>query len=1674
MALPTVSPFALEASTGAAIGASYGIGYDIHDLYQSERDQKRAHEAEERHALRALELELGLVDLPPHTNKDLRLEHAALTRTLGRPIGAYGFVGAYAINYPNQIIEIVVQFVTPPAVALRLMHERGMPYGRIWEWDADDFEGQALAAHSVFESQFAQIPMSLSDFDPYVFSYNYQLFNGVFMRVPGYMAEMIAVLPEVYGVFPNFRIWAPEVIPFGDPTTYLGESVIYEGFMRETREHFNIDYIHNVMGITGYGVTVAVIDSGIQHDHPVFERWYDSTTGLTPGFCVIRNEPDARERPGEADFGHGTHVAGTVVAIAPEIYLRSYRTLGAPGGGTWSDRLVRAIELAHESSDIMNLSIHWETAHTAGTHVINTALDLAAMDDSVVVVIAGNFGRNRRPYTLSVMGQGSLPIIVAAGTAGGLDEPRFGDTISLFSSHGPVPITYHINPDIAAPGVGIVSAFPGSTYVSMSGTSMAAPSIAGIAALILQAFPDIPPGQRNAEVKARMMNTARPLADIETEVHRNCVFAVGAGFVHPIQALRSDAFATVEHPINRTFWPSIGEFEYHTMSSLSFGVVEGPATDLMTVTINSPGLGTWVPQVHFNNASHTGVSLVVTPASESTFEVQMTFAPGTPIGVYQGNLIFESGTRQITMPFAALLDGEPTPIDITYDFVCLNFRNAVRTRVNRPEPERIFYEDVSRIAGLWVQNLGITSLAGIEHFTSLHTINFMNNNMTGSVDFSENLFLNEIWAPGNLLTSVNIVNNRYLRWVNFRDSNLTQLDVSNNHILEEILIERNNIDSMDLSNNRWIRWFRADNNGMTQLILTEHPILHTIWMPDNRLTELNLSGSPHLHWVGVNGSSLTSVDLTNNPILEEFRAWNNELTEIDMTNNPRMRWLDLGSNNLTQVDVLGNPILASLWVNWNYLTELNLSNNPLLSVLNVQNNNLNVAADVVARPSATGEVWLPQRPADIGINPDRNVVIPALIYGQPLTTNQSVSMTIMNTGNRQTGALTITSGSDFVVYPTEIENIPLGQSATFTVTPTVTRLGTHTTGITIIGTHMAAQVLHVSFLVTSAHIADVALVPLADVHFGSTPVGYAPVTPHTVTIQNVGTVPVDGFETIFTSGSGFILTPPITTYLPVGESTTFTVAPQSGLGTGMYTAIVEVRPLNSGFAPIPFSVAFDVLLMLTAPTGLNVVGTVLSWDTVTAAAGYGIYVNNVRQGATDAATSSFDLAALRLPVGTHTIQVRAIGDTVTFDSDMSEPLSYVVGALTLPAPANPRIAGSIFRWNVVSNAVGYRIYANSLPVSAVITDTLIDLSELSLDGGINQIQVRAVGDGVSFLDSSLSAEVIFEAPYVVKPEFSLLAFNNGNDNNASLAQAGLIRIWTRLDGVSELVPYTDLEVSAKLPDGTCAMEFIRINQPWNNPGYVNLIDANKHAPWATIYLTATLGDQSVELTLINNRSLGLRAFNNGTDAEVPSMAGNIRIWPQLGGDYAPIPRNAVIEAVDQDGFDALELIVRNRLWTDAGWQDSYVNFDVSKDAPWQTIYFTITVYGQTVSVLLINDWLTDEPEPIPVFGIRAFNNGTDAQVPSLAGTIRIWTQLDGANALVPFADLIVEATLMDGTCAMEFVRINRVWNNPDYVSLFDVNKDAPWQYINFSATLFGQNNDLLLINNRYVTLGLEL
>jgi len=212
----------------------------------------------------------------------------------------------------------------------------------------------------------------------------------------------------------------------------------------------------------------------------------------------------------------------------------------------------------------------------------------------------------------------------------------------------------------------------------------------------------------------------------------------------------------------------------------------------------------------------------------------------------------------------------------------------------------------------------------------------------------------------------------------------------------------------------------------------------------------------------------------------------------------------------------------------------------------------------------------------------------------------------------------------------------------------------------------------------------------------------------------------------------------------------------------------------------------------------------------------------------------------------------------------------------------------------------------------------------------------------------------------VIPVFGLQAFNNGVINNASLANSGLIRVWTRLDGVNAMVGYEGLTITAVFPSGECAMDLVRINQPWADPGNVNLIDIYFRAPWQRIYFTATYLGQVVELTLINPEyepvavpEFSLQAFNNGIiNNQSLADSGLIRIWTRLDGIAELVPYDGFsITAVLPGGECAKEFVRINRPWGN----QNYVNsVDVNFRAQWQYIYFTASAFGQTVELLLIN------------------------------------------------------------------------------------------------------------------------
>lgn len=229
-------------------------------------------------------------------------------------------------------------------------------------------------------------------------------------------------------------------------------------------------------------IVVAVLDSGIDTDHEVFEgRLLDNNYN-----CSSSGENNSCED----DFGHGTHVAGIIVNnTLNNVKIKPYKVLNYEGKGSLSAIIV-AVDLAvQEGADIINMSLTAEGESQAMTEAIDRAVE-KGLD---VVVAAGNKGDdlNKVKYT---------PACVESAVTVSAVNPNY--KLSSYSN-------YNGTIDIAAPGDNVESAYLNNTYVKMSGTSMAAPQVAAGIAFVRSFYID----KTNLEAEALIKEYATKIAD---------------------------------------------------------------------------------------------------------------------------------------------------------------------------------------------------------------------------------------------------------------------------------------------------------------------------------------------------------------------------------------------------------------------------------------------------------------------------------------------------------------------------------------------------------------------------------------------------------------------------------------------------------------------------------------------------------------------------------------------------------------------------------------------------------------------------------------------------------------------------------------------------------------------------------------------------------------------------------------------------------------------------------------------------------------------------------------------------------------------------------------------------------------------------------------------------------
>lgn len=387
------------------------------------------------------------------------------------------------------------------------------------------------------------------------------------------------------------------------------------------------NYSYYTLNLTGRGVNVAVIDTGIDYYHPDLGGCFNESLGhackVSNGYDFYNNDSDPMD-----DNGHGTHMAGIIGAngtmrgIAPDVSLYALKVCDSSGQICNTSLIIEAIQWAVDNgADIISLSLGDTysdvTEGNSGKDPISSALDEAAALGLTIIAAAGNHGPGIS--TLEVPGAAADVITVTA-----VDDmntlAQDDDTLWNGSSLGPSAFG-RLDPDISAPGFNITSTVPNgscsnchsSRYRSITGTSTAVPHVVGVAALMLEDDPALLP----SEIRNIMMGTA---ANITGKI-----FEKGTGVIsipnifNNMLSVIVASRDTYGHYVDNDRWEFISpveDYEYANITvsnNFDFGInftVQVTALDNMesALKINSSRIGI-ISNFSLNSSDNTVISI---------------------------------------------------------------------------------------------------------------------------------------------------------------------------------------------------------------------------------------------------------------------------------------------------------------------------------------------------------------------------------------------------------------------------------------------------------------------------------------------------------------------------------------------------------------------------------------------------------------------------------------------------------------------------------------------------------------------------------------------------------------------------------------------------------------------------------------------------------------------------------------------------------------------------------------------------------------------------------------------------------------------------------------------------------------------------------------------------------
>ena len=373
---------------------------------------------------------------------------------------------------------------------------------------------------------------------------SYYIVNMVFVKALPEVIHHISRRPETKVILPNEKIAL--TLPQGEEFEADSHPTIQWNV-----ERVGAPQVWETFNSTGSGVVVGMIDTGIHWQHEALkEKWrgFNPDDPMNPDPEFNWYDPVyGRDMPADLSITpHGTHVMGTVLGSTPDFFVGT-----APGAQWIAANAFREEDgkVIAYSSDLLSAGEYMLAPYDAdgiphpdqAPDIINNSWGGKAKYDEwfrpmvqswraaqiLPVFAAGNDG----PGTGTISNPSNYPENIAVAAV------NSSNSIAFFSSRGPGPYPDIIKPDISAPGVNILSSVPGG-YESWQGTSMAAPHIAGVAALMLSDNPSL----TVSDIEQTLKDTAQPLIDGTYTDSPN--HAYGYGLVNAYEAVSASRETT--------------------------------------------------------------------------------------------------------------------------------------------------------------------------------------------------------------------------------------------------------------------------------------------------------------------------------------------------------------------------------------------------------------------------------------------------------------------------------------------------------------------------------------------------------------------------------------------------------------------------------------------------------------------------------------------------------------------------------------------------------------------------------------------------------------------------------------------------------------------------------------------------------------------------------------------------------------------------------------------------------------------------------------------------------------------------------------------------------------------------------------------------------------------------